>query len=141
MEDAKVDVSLVASEERKSTQSLIDKLPFADPIDAEEYLHLDDDEVIFVNSITDEDIVRTILGEEQAESDDEEEEKEEKKKVSVEEACKAANVMLQFFDQQNNDIKLEFSETIAFRSIKRKIDFCSSQSKKQLRLDSFFENK
>ena len=140
MEDVKVDVSLVASEERKSTQSLIDKLPFADPIDAEEYLHLDDDEVIFVNSITDEDIVRTILGEEQAESD-EEEEKEEKKKVSVEEACKAANVMLQFFDQQNNDIKLEFSETIAFHSIKRKIDFRSSQSKKQLRLDSFFESK
>ena len=46
-------------------------------------------------------------------------------RVSIEEACRGAEVMLQFFEQQDNNIKLEFSETIAFRSIKRKIDLCN----------------
>ena len=90
-----------------------------------------------INSITDEDIVRMILGEET--ESDEEEEKEVKKRVSIEEACRGAEVMLQFFEQQDNNIKLEFSETIVFRSIKRKIDLCNFQSKKQLRLDSFID--
>lgn len=139
MEAAKEDVSLSAFEERNSIQALIDKLPFTDPINAEEYLRLDDDEeeAVLINSITDEDIVRTILGEETG--SDEEEEKEVKKRVSIEEACRGAEVMLQFFEQQDNNIKLEFSETIAFRSIKRKIDLCNFQSKKQLRLDSFID--
>jgi len=100
-----------AFEECNSIQSLIDKLSFTDSISAEEYLRLDDEEAVFVNSVTDEDIVQTILGEEQAKSD-EEEIKAVKKRVSVEEACKAAEVMLQFFEQQD-DIKLEFSEILA----------------------------
>ena len=117
MEAAKEDVSLSAFEERNSIQALIDKLPFTDPINAEEYLCLDDDEeeAVLINSITDEDIVRMILGEET--ESDEEEEKEVKKRVSIEEACRGAEVMLQFFEQQDNNIKLEFSETIVFRSI------------------------
>jgi len=41
--------------------------------------------------------------------------------------------------EQDNNIKLEFSEMIVFRSIKRKIDLCSFQSKKQSRLDSFID--
>ena len=56
-----------------------------------------------------------------------------RKQVSIEKACRGAEIMLQFFEQQDNNIKLEFSEIIAFRSIKRKIDLCSCQSKKQLR--------
>ena len=59
-----------------------------------------------------------ILGEETW--SDKEEEKEVKKRVYIEEACGGAEVMLQFFDKQNNNIKLEFSEIIAFCSIKRK---------------------
>ena len=50
-----MDVSLSALEERDSIQALID------PINAEEYLRLDgDEEAIFLNSITDENIVRMI---------------------------------------------------------------------------------
>ena len=72
-----------AFEERNSIQALIDKLPFTDPINAEEYLCLDEEEeeeeeAVLINSITDEDIVR-ILGEETG--SDEEEEKEVKKRV------------------------------------------------------------
>ena len=120
MEAAKEDVSMSAFEERNSIQVLIDKLPFTDPINAEEYLCLDEEEeAVFINSITDEDIVRMILGEETG--SDKEEEKEVKKRVSIEEACRDAEVMLQFFEQQDNNVKLEFSEIIAFRSIKRKI--------------------
>ena len=80
MEAAKEDVSLSAFEERNSIQALIDKLPFTDPINAEEYLCLEEEEeeeAFLINSITD--IVRMILGEKRG--SDEEEEKEVKKRV------------------------------------------------------------
>ena len=96
MDAAKEDVSLSAFEERNSIQALIDKLSSTDPINAEECLHLDDDDC------TDDFRRRN------------------KKRVSIK-ACKGVD-----------NIKLEFSETFVFCSIKRKIDLCSFQSKKQL---------
>ncbi|CAG8623727.1 2815_t:CDS:1, partial [Paraglomus occultum] len=87
MEAAKKRHSLSAFEERNSIQALIDKLPFTDPINAEEYLRLEE-EAVLSNSITDEDIVRIILGNRQDRI--KEEEKEAKKRVSIEKACRGA---------------------------------------------------
>jgi len=123
-------VEEISNRERNDIDNLIKQLSFTTPLEAEEYIHIDDFPMDN-EMVTEEEIIASIkLEEEVVESNT-------IPKLSTKDAVIAFETAFNFLQQ--GDLEIDYKEFKAFKSLKRKVTLLNNKNLIQLSVTSYFK--
>ena len=123
----------LSNQERVIIENLIDELSFTSPLEAEEYITIDDEGISNSSEmITDEEIIAFFkpIEEEVAIKSNA------APNVSIKDAVNALETVYNFLQQ--GDIEIDYIESKSFKSLKRKISLLNIQKQKQSSITTYF---
>ena len=118
--------------------SLITHLSIDDSLSANEYVHIEDNEI--EGEITDEEILKAVTDENKEENEPVNSEVIELEKVSSNEAKKAVNTILRFLLEQEAEFGEVKDEVRILRSLHRRVRLSFIKNLKQVELGRYFMN-
>jgi hypothetical protein len=129
IEDAEHLVENIANRQNDDVENLINRLHFSSALTAEEYISIDDEEVN--NEIpTDEEIISSF------EQVEEEEVIVSSTNISTNEALKAFETAINFFEQ--SDLQIDYNELKTLKLLKKKVTLYNIQNLRQANITSYF---
>ncbi|CAJ0878401.1 16435_t:CDS:2 [Entrophospora sp. SA101] len=125
-------------DEEKDLEMLLEKLPNSNNLSANEYIHVEDENVW--TDLTDEDIIEMVNQEEQS-SEEEVESMEEIEIISNKVAKESVDTVLKYLYQQGPEFGEVGEEVKILRGLNRRIGLVIQKNLKQTDLNHYFEDK
>ncbi|CAJ0829495.1 8365_t:CDS:2 [Entrophospora sp. SA101] len=126
------------TDEEKDLEMLLEKLPNSNNLSANEYIHVEDENVW--TDLTDEDIIEMVNQEEQS-SEEEVESMEEIEIISNKVAKESVDTVLKYLYQQGPEFGEVGEEVKILRGLNRRIGLVIQKNLKQTDLNHYFEDK
>ncbi|CAJ0926336.1 5803_t:CDS:2 [Entrophospora sp. SA101] len=130
--------SINDEDEEKDLEMLLEKLPNSNNLSANEYIHVEDENVW--TDLTDEDIIEMVNQEEQS-SEEEVESMEEIEIISNKVAKESVDTVLKYLYQQGPEFGEVGEEVKILRGLNRRIGLVIQKNLKQTDLNHYFEDK
>ena len=126
----------ISNNQNNEIEILINELPFSSPLAAEEYISIDN-KVENNEMITEEEIISSFIPVEEEETGENDTSTSKTPTVSINAAAAAFETVYDFLQQ--GDIEIDYNESKAFKSLKRKLGLLKIKNQTQTSITSFFK--